>query len=46
VTDKHLEQTVERIRRRSPILWGMINNEKIGLVGAMYDVHNGKVTFM
>jgi carbonic anhydrase len=46
VTDKHVEQTVQRIGRRSPILWGMINNGKIGLVGAMYDVHNGKVTFM
>ena len=46
VPDKHVEQSIERIRRRSPILYGMINNGQIGLVGAMYDVHNGKVTFM
>jgi carbonic anhydrase len=46
VADKHVEQSLERIRRHSPILWGMINNGQIELVGAMYDVHNGKVTFM
>ena len=46
VADKHVELTVERIRQRSPLLWGMIDNGKIGLVGAMYDVHSGKVTFM
>jgi len=46
VTEKHVALTVERIRRRSPILWGMVNNGQIGLVGAMYDVHNGKVTFI
>jgi carbonic anhydrase len=46
VADKHVELTVERIRQRSPLLWGMIDSGKIGLVGAMYDVHSGKVTFM
>ncbi len=46
VADKNVVLTVERIRRRSPILYGMINSGQIGLVGAMYDVHTGKVTFM
>ena len=46
VTVKHVEQSVELIRRRSPILWAMIENGKVGLTGAMYDVHSGKVTFM
>jgi len=46
VTDKNVVLTVERIRERSPILRGMVNKGQIGLVGAMYDVHNGKVIFM
>ena len=37
--------TVERIRERSPILQELVNKGQIGLVGAMYDVHNGKVSF-
>ena len=46
VTDKNVALTVARIRERSPILRDMLNKGQIGLVGAMYDVHNGKVTFM
>lgn len=46
VTDKNVELTVERIRRRSPILQSMVDKEQIGLAGAIYDVHSGKVTFM
>jgi carbonic anhydrase len=46
VTDKNVVLTVERIRERSPILRGMVDKGQIGLVGAMYDVHTGKVTFM
>ena len=46
VTDKNVVLTVERIRERSPILRGMVDKGQIGLAGAMYDVHNGKVTFM
>jgi carbonic anhydrase len=37
--------TVERIRERSSILRGMADKGQIGLVGAMYDVHTGKVLF-
>jgi carbonic anhydrase len=46
VADKNVVLTVERIRERSPILRGMVDKGQIGLAGAMYDVHNGKVTFM
>ena len=46
VTEKNVALTVQRIRKRSPILLDMVNKRKIGLVGAMYDVHTGKVTFM
>ena len=46
VTDKNVVLTVERIRKRSPILMDMVDKDQIGLVGAMYDVHTGKVTFM
>ena len=46
VTDKNVVLTVERIRERSPILQGMAGKGQIGLVGAMYDVHNGKVSFI
>ncbi len=46
VTDKNVVLTVHRIRERSPILRDMVNKGDIGLVGAMYDVHNGKVTFV
>ncbi len=46
VTDKNVLLTVERIRERSPILRGMADKGQIGLAGAMYDVHSGKVTFM
>jgi carbonic anhydrase len=46
VTNKNVVLTVERIRERSPILRGMVDKGQIGLAGAMYDVHNGQVTFM
>jgi carbonic anhydrase len=46
VTEKNVVLTVHRIRERSPILLDMVNKAEIGLVGAMYDVHTGKVTFM
>ncbi len=46
VTAKNVVLTVERIRERSPILRGMVDKGQIGLEGAIYDVHTGKVTFM
>ncbi|MFH1985403.1 MAG: carbonic anhydrase family protein [Pseudomonadota bacterium] len=46
VADKNVMLTVARIRERSPILRDMADKGQIGLTGAMYDVHTGKVTFM
>jgi len=46
VADKNVALTVDRIRQRSPILRDMADTGKIGIAGAMYDVHTGKVTFM
>jgi len=46
VTDKNVLLTLERIRQRSSILRDMVDKGQIGLAGAMYDVHNGKVTFI
>ena len=45
VTDKNVALTVARIRERSPILRDMETKGQIGMAGAMYDVHTGKVTF-
>jgi carbonic anhydrase len=46
VAVKNVELTLARIRERSPILRGMADKGEIGLAGAMYDVHTGRVTFM
>ena len=46
VADKNVVLTIERIRQRSSILRDMADNGKIGIAGAMYDVHTGRVTFM
>jgi carbonic anhydrase len=45
VADKNVEMTLERIRQRSPILREMADDGAIGLAGAMYDVHTGRVAF-
>lgn len=37
--------TVDEIRMRSPILKEMEDKSEIGIVGAMYDMHSGKVEF-
>ncbi|MDJ0667640.1 MAG: carbonic anhydrase family protein [Desulfobacterales bacterium] len=46
VADKNVALTVARIRERSPILRDMAEKGQIGLTGAMYNVHDGRVTFM
>ena len=43
--DKHVDLTLKRIRERSSILQGMVERGDIGLTGAMYDVHTGRVNF-
>jgi carbonic anhydrase len=46
VTLKNIALSVAGIRERSPILREMADKDRIGLTGAMYDVHNGKVSFL
>ena len=46
VADKNVVLGIERIRQRSPALKALIDEGKLGLTGAMYDVHSGRVAFM
>jgi len=46
VADKHVELTIERLLKDSDVLREMVDNGEIKVVGAMYDVETGKVTFM
>jgi carbonic anhydrase len=45
VADINVHLTLERVRKESPILAEMEQQGKIKVVGAMYDVESGKVTF-
>jgi len=45
VTEMNVQLTMQTLRDRSVVLREMIDNGEIGLVGAMYDVSTGKVTF-
>lgn len=46
VTIQNVRLGVERIRERSPVLRAKLDAGSIGLVGALYDVHTGIVTFL
>ncbi len=46
VADMNVELTMEKIKTDSPVLKEMYDNGEISIVGAMYDVHSGEVTFM
>lgn len=46
VAEKNVELTIEKIKRHSPVLFDMHTQGEIDIVGAMYDVASGKVTFM
>ncbi len=45
VATKNVELTIETLKKQSPVLREMYDNGEIDVVGAMYDVHSGKVTF-
>lgn len=45
VSDKNVELTINSIRERSPLLNEMLENGEIAIVGAMYDVDTGEVSF-
>jgi len=45
VAEKNVHLTMQKLRDRSLVLREMIDSGEIGLVGAMYDVATGQVTF-
>lgn len=45
VAAKNVELTIENIRKHSPVLAEMENNDEVLIVGAMYDIATGEVDF-
>lgn len=45
VAERNVEIAIDQIKEQSSVLADMINNGEIGLVGGMYSVETGKVTF-
>ena len=45
VADKNVEIAMEQIKSKSPVLNEMLANGEIMMVGGMYSVENGEVTF-
>jgi carbonic anhydrase len=45
VADQNVLLTVEQIKARSPLLNAMLESGEIGIVGGMYDIETGKVSF-
>jgi carbonic anhydrase len=46
VTHENVRQTVDNIVERSPVLAELVDDGKLKVVGAVYDVSSGKVTFL
>lgn len=44
--ESNVRSTVEKIRRESPILKEMEDNGEIKIIGSIYDMDNGEVTFL
>ena len=45
VSQKNVDLTIENIKAQSPVLKEMMDNDEIAIVGAMYDVKSGTVSF-
>ena len=45
VAEKNVMMTIENIRNQSPVLVEMEKNREIKIIGGMYDISNGEVTF-
>jgi len=45
VAEKNVQLTIDRIHKESPILSEMEKSGEILIIGAMYDINNGEVTF-
>jgi len=46
IADMNVELTIEKIKSDSDVIREMYENGEVSIVGAMYDVETGKVTFM
>jgi carbonic anhydrase len=46
VTEQNVRDSIHEIRERSSILRELIDSQKIGIAGAMYDVSTGQVSFL
>ncbi len=45
VAEMNVRMSIENIRNQSPVLVEMENNKEIQIIGGMYDISNGNVTF-
>jgi carbonic anhydrase len=45
VAEMNVQMSIENIRNQSPVLAEMEANNEIKIVGGMYDISNGKVSF-
>lgn len=45
VAEKNVNMSIENIRNQSPVLAEMEKNKEIQIIGGMYDISNGKITF-
>jgi len=46
VAEENVKRTIENVKSQSPVLNEMLSNGEIDIVGAMYDVKDGKVHFI
>ena len=46
VANKNVQLTIDNIRTKSPVLKEMEDNNEIAIIGAMYDIVDGKVHFI
>jgi carbonic anhydrase len=46
IAEMHVRMTVDQIKRQSPILKELSEQDEIGISGAMYDVATGRVSFI
>jgi carbonic anhydrase len=46
VATKNVEMTIEAIKDQSQVMRELVREGKVKIVGAMYDVHTGKVNFL
>ncbi|MCB1704124.1 MAG: hypothetical protein KDI17_04630 [Halioglobus sp.] len=46
VAEKNVELTIQNILEKSPIVAEMVAAGDVNIVGAMYDLHSGEVTFL